>query len=325
MSACALDAFGPSPWRYPEAVALGRLTARSPLVGHADAASARTGRDASPWFRSLDGAGWRFLGVPRPEAVRPAHVADGTDTSRWRTITVPGHWTMQGFDRPHYTNVQMPFAGRPPEVPDDNPTGVYRTTFRVPAAWRRHRRRTILSIGSAESVVYVWVNGAPVGYSTDSRLAAEFDVTEHLRPGPNELALVVVKWSAQTYVEDQDHWMMGGLPREVTLRSVAAVHLADVRIDAGLAEDGRGALTTGTLRVRATVGFADLGDVARGWTVTAQLETWDGRAVGPALDGPVPSTLRPYVHRGHVVDLSTTVRKVAPWSAEAPNRYRLVV
>ena len=142
MSACALDAFGPSPWRHPEAVALGRLPARSPLVGHTDAASARAGRDASPWFRSLDGTGWRFLGVPRPEAVRPAHVADGTDTSRWRTITVPGHWTMQGFDRPHYTNVQMPFAGRPPEVPDDNPTGVYRTTFRVPAAWRRQRQRT---------------------------------------------------------------------------------------------------------------------------------------------------------------------------------------
>ncbi len=323
MSARALDAFGPSTWRHPEAVSLGRLPARSPLVGHPDAASARTGRDASPWFRSLDGTGWRFLGLPRPDDVRPAHVADDTDTSRWRTITVPGHWTMQGFDHPHYTNVQMPFAGRPPEVPDDNPTGVYRTTFRLPVAWRR--RRTVLSVGSAESVVYVWVNGQPVGFSTDSRLAAELDITDHVRTGVNELALVVVKWSAQTYVEDQDHWMMGGLPREVTLRSIDAVHLADVRIDAGLAEDDDGGLTVGTLRVRTTVGFAAIDDRAPGWTVTARLETGSGRAVGRILSGTVPTTLRPYLHRGHVVDVSTTVPDVAAWSAEAPHRYRLVV
>ena len=325
----ALDAFGPATWRSPETIALGRLPARSPLVGHPDAASARAGRGASPWFRSLDGT-WRFAGFERAEEVRPAHVADATDTSGWRTIAVPGHWTLQGFDHPHYTNVQMPFPGRPPEVPDRNPTGVYRTTFRLPVAWRR--RRTILSVGSAESVLYVWVNGTPIGMSTDSRLAAEFDVTEHLRPGVNRVALVVVKWSAQSYVEDQDHWKMGGLPREVLLRSVAPVHVADVRIDAGLARalgddanDDDHELSVGTLRVRTTVGFASLADLAAGWRVSARLETLGGHGVGSPLVGDVPVDLRPYVHRGHVVDVSTTIPGVDAWSAEHPNRYRLVV
>ena len=103
------------------------------LVSHPDVASARAGRASSPWFRSLDGT-WRFAGFERAEEVRPAHVADATDTAGWRTITVPGHWTLQGFDHPHYTNVQMPFTGRPPDVPERNPTGVYRTTFRLPVA-----------------------------------------------------------------------------------------------------------------------------------------------------------------------------------------------
>ncbi len=318
----ALDGFGPATWRDPELIARNRLAARSPLVGHPDAASARLGGEASHWFRSLDGA-WRFAGFDRPEDVTDAHVADHVDTSTWRTITVPGHWTMQGFDHPHYTNVQMPFAGRPPEVPDHNPTGVYRTTFRLPAGWRR--RRTILNVGSAESVLHVWVNGAPVGLSTDSRLAAEFDITDHLRVGVNEMALVVVKWSAQTYVEDQDHWKMGGLPRQVFLRSIAPVHVADVRIDAGLAVGDDDRLSVGTLRVRTTVGFSSLGDVGPGWKVSARLETWGGRAVGRPLVGDVPVDLRPYLHRGHVVDVATTVDDVAVWSAEQPNRYRLVV
>ena len=315
---CALDVFGPATWRDPQAVALHRLPMRSPLVPHDDASSARAGRDTSPWWRSLDGS-WRFTGLARPEAVAPAHVAAGIDTSSWRTIAVPGHWTLQGFDRPHYTNIQMPFPGRPPEVPaDENPTGVYRTTFRLPRAWRA--RRTILHVGSAETVLYVCVNGEPVGLSTDSRLAAEFDITAHLRAsGSNELALVVVKWSAQSYVEDQDHWKMGGLPRSVLLRSEASVHIADVHVDTDLAG------SIGTLHVRTTVGFASFADIERGWRVRVQLETMGGRAVAAPLVGAVPTDLRPFRHYGHVVDVAAAFPDIDAWSAERPTRYRVMV
>ena len=314
----ALDLFGPATWTSAEAIAVGRRPMRSPLVAHASVGDARAGREASPWFRSLDGT-WRFRLHDRPGDVTLHDVAEGTDTSGWAEIAVPGHWTTQGFDRPHYTNVQMPFPGRPPEVPEASPTGVYRTTFRLDAAWRS--RRVVLSVGSAESVLYVFVNGQPVGYSTDSRLAAEFDITPFLAKGRNDLALVVVKWSAQSYVEDQDHWKMGGLPREVTLRSVAPVGIEDVRIDAGLADD----LTTGTLRVRTTIGFASIGDVEPGWRVETRLETWKGKKLGSIMRGEVPSDLRPYVNRGHVVDVSLEVPNAAAWSAEHPNRYRVLV
>ena len=317
-SLSALDLFGPASWTSAELIAIGRRPMRSPLLAHPTAESARVGRESSPWFRSLDGQ-WRFRLYDRPGEVTLHDVAAGADTREWDTITVPGHWTTQGFDRPHYTNVQMPFPGRPPEVPEVSPTGVYRTTFRVASTWKS--RRVVLNVGSAETVLYVFVNGQPVGSSTDSRLAAEFDITDSLAKGANELALVVVKWSAQSYIEDQDHWKMGGLPREVTLRSVAPVSIEDVRIDAGLADD----LTTGTLRVRTTVAFATGDDVGRGWKIEARLETSKAKRVGTVLRGEVPADLRPYLNRGHVVDVSAEVPRAEVWSAEHPNRYRLVV
>ena len=110
----------------------------------------------------------------------------------------------------------------------------------------------MLHVGGAESVLGVWVNGTWVGSATDSRLASELDITALLRPGENVVALVVVRWSAQSYVEDQDHWWLAGLHRSVTLVSTAATYLGRVRVDAALGED----LRTGHLRLRATVGGA---------------------------------------------------------------------
>src|SRR5258705_7308938 len=101
--------------------------------------------------------------------------------------------------------VQMPFPGPPPRVPDNNPPGVYRCAVAVPAAW--HGQRIVLHVGAAESVLYVHIDGGPVGMGKDSRLPHEFDLTDLVEPGRTfELALTVVKWSDATYLEDQDHW-----------------------------------------------------------------------------------------------------------------------
>src|SRR5690349_24541361 len=109
----------------------------------------------------LDGR-WRFQLLRSPEA------AAGAD---WAEIDVPGLWTMAGFDdTPHYTNVQMPFPGYPPEVPDDNPTGIYERDIDIPAAWAG--RRVVLHVGAAESVLVVSVDGVEIGISKDSHLAA---------------------------------------------------------------------------------------------------------------------------------------------------------
>ncbi len=214
-------------WETPTLASIGRLPMHS--VRHAD----RVG---------LDGT-WRFQLLRRP---------DEEPGPEWREATVPGCWTMQEtFDRPQYTNVQMPFPDRPPSVPAHNPTGVYERSFTLPAEWAG--RRVVLHVGAAESVLLVDVNGRSIGMSKDSHLAAEFDVTDHLRPGENVVRLTVVKWSDASFVEDQDQWWHGGITRSVFLYATGPVYLADVRAIGGLAED----LRTGTLETEIRVGFRD--------------------------------------------------------------------
>jgi hypothetical protein len=125
-----------------------------------------------PWALRLDGR-WRFARYGRPEAVPQEVLSTAYDDKGWAALTVPGAWPLQGFDAPHYTNVQMPFPEAPPEVPEDNATGVYRRRFRWPRAWRGGQ--VTLELGSAESVVFVYLNGAYLGFSKDSRLPAHFD------------------------------------------------------------------------------------------------------------------------------------------------------
>ncbi len=229
------------PWTTPELTGVGRLPMHS--VRHADRLE-------------LDGT-WRFQLLSRPED-EPGR--------KWRDIEVPGCWTMQDtFDKPHYTNVQMPFAGQPPEIPAANPTGVYERTFTVPAEWAG--RRVVLHVGAAESVLIAILNGVEIGVGKDAHLASEFDVTDRLKDGTNTLTLRVVKWSDATYVEDQDQWWHGGITRSVYLYATGAVHVADIAAIAGLADD----LTTGTLDLTVDIGFAGVAPTP-GWTVEAEID-----------------------------------------------------
>ena len=248
----------------------------------------------------------------------PADAVTG-ETAGATIVAVPGNWTMQDVgDRPWYTNVRMPFPGPPPELPDRNPTGVYRRTIKVPAAWRK--QQVVLHIGGAESVHAVYLNDEFVGYGTDSRLASEYDVTPFLRAGDNHLAIVVVRFSAQSYVEDQDQWWMAGLHRSVQLERRPRVHIADVRCDADLRlDDGAGLLAVTTV-----VGFADR--PAAGFEVRTWVETLGGRRVGRQQSEPVPHRFEvPYVFAGHHVRTEWELPGIVPWSAESPRQYRVVV
>jgi beta-galactosidase len=293
------------PWADPDLVHLHRLPMHVPLPVPADD---RLG---------LDGL-WRFERYDSPDDVPGTAVLGATPTTG-RTVAVPGNWTLQDTgDTPWYTNVQMPFDGPPPRLPDRNPTGVHRRSFSVPRRWRG--RRVVLHIGGAESVHAVYLNDRFVGYGTDSRLPSEYDLTDHLVAGANHLAIVVVRFSAQSYVEDQDQWWMAGLHRGVHLEARSNVHVADVRVRADLrVEDG-----TGLLSVRTVVGFVQPGE--QGWQVRTWLERLDGRRITTAHTGAVPHAFDvPYVFAGHHVDAEWEVPRVAAWSAEAPHRHRVVV
>ena len=325
----------------PTVTGVGRLPMRTPTIPCPDPDTARLDDPgASPWWRSLDGT-WDVRFFDRLAEV-PASIVE-EDTGRWGSIQVPGSWTTQRADdgsrfvQPHYTNVIMPFDADPPSVPEDNPVGVHRRTVTVPREWRG--RRVVLRVGAAESVVGAYVDGVCVGVGTDSRLPNEFDITAHVRPGRRALiVLVVVRWSAATWVEDQDQWWHGGIQRSVTLHSTAPSYLADVKALPGLrGGDGAAGAPTGTLDLELTVDGPARRE--RGWTVEAAVETlrpagrigrtlattgaldvpvWNGASEGDALLSGM--FVEPGVVRGRL-----EVPAAAPWTHETPARYRVMV
>ncbi len=309
-------------WVQPELAGLGRLPARATLYPFPNPETARTcDRETSPWFLSLNGD-WRFRLATRPEAVPPNFTDRAFDDTGWASLPVPSNWTMHGHDRPHYTNVRMPFDIPPPNVPDDNPTGLYRRTVRVPADWSG--RRIVLHVGGAESVLYVWVNGEAVGMGKDSRLPQEFDLTPFVAPGEEALICCsVIKWSDASFVEDQDQWWMGGIHREVFLYCTGRTWIDDVFAVAALKED----LIEGCLTVTARLGFAD--PPRDGWIVRADLFDGDGR---PVLTEPLTGTVKangadhhPYRGPLNIVTLTADIPAPAPWSSESPALHTLVV
>jgi beta-galactosidase len=234
-----------APWEDPQRLSQNRLPIASGMLPFPTEAQAlqdaRDGcehRDLSshPWYQNLDGI-WDFHLYDSPRNV-PVSVTKGVMDAR--PIHVPGTWTVQGWDHPHYTNIQMPFPQRPPYTPRHNPTGVYRRTFSVPSSW--NGRRTILHVGSAESFLDVYVNGTHAGFSKDTRLPAEFDVTDLLAEGENLLVLVVVRYSDASFVEDQDQWWYGGLHRSLFLYSRPAFHLCDLTVTPQVADDHQRAI-----------------------------------------------------------------------------------
>ena len=259
---------GAKTWMAPEIIQTNRLPSRATAYPYPDARAARSNfREKSSWFLSLNGD-WDFHLAHKPEEVptefiqpnfTPAGHAD------WMKMPVPGNWTVNGtFDKPHYTNVQMPFPEEPPSVPQKNPTGCYRTELELPAGWQG--RRIVLHFGGAESLLYVYVNGQSVGLSKDSRLPSEFDITQFVVFGKkNIVSAVVVKWCDATFIEDQDQWWMGGLHREVFVYATAPVYLADVFALGGLENDYR----DGRLKLSVKVGFP--GQPEEKWQVEAQL------------------------------------------------------
>lgn len=146
---------------------------------------------------------------------------------------MPTNWECQGFGRPQYTNFQYPFPVNPPYVPEDNPTGCYRLEFELPESINATNDRLYLVFEGVDSAFYCWLNGWLVGYSQDSRLPAEFDITELVQRGEscrNVLALQVMKWSDGSYLEDQDMWWLSGIHREVYIQAKPDRHISDFHV-----------------------------------------------------------------------------------------------
>ena len=303
-------------WKNPELQALNRLPARAHFFPHPTAGSARGGGDNS-FCISLDGE-WTFRCFSSPDAV-PDNAADRLPSEAAK-VAVPGNWTRQGYGHPHYTNVQMPWPHDFPNVPEENPTGVYQREISIPESW--HGRRIVVYFGGAESVLCLWIDGHPVGIAKDSRLPSEFDLTPLVRPGAKHLlTAAVIKWSDSSFVEDQDQWWMGGLHRSVWLYSTAPIHIADFfAMPLYHPENG-----SGCVKLTVKAGFPSA--PAPGCKVAVRLFDPNGREIRRArreADVIVQGKDRLGFDRNQC-RLEIPLDRIAPWSPESPSLYRLVL
>ncbi|WP_020119095.1 glycoside hydrolase family 2 TIM barrel-domain containing protein [Streptomyces canus] len=294
------------------------------LMPYADVGQALAAdRTRSPYRVSLDGK-WKFAYAARPADRDTDFYRTDVDDTGWDTIPVPSVWQVHGYDFPIYINITYPWWGpnglgeeaQPPAAPTRyNPVGQYRRTFTVPEDWSG--RRTFLHFEGVKSAHYVWINGELVGYHEDSYTPAEYDITPHLKPGTNQIAVEVYRYSDGDWLEDQDMIRLSGIFRSVYLYSTPAVHLRDFKLDTPLGDD----YTSAQLSVTASVRDYGGGNAGR-YTVETQLYDSGGHAV---WSRPLQQAVALDAGDETTVQAAKAVPAPKLWSAEHPNLYTAVL
>jgi beta-galactosidase len=319
----------PPEWNDFGVFRLGTEPPHTTLMPYADVRQALAAdRTRSPYRLGLDGA-WKFAYADRPEDRDADFHRTDLDDGDWKTIPVPSVWQLHGHDFPIYLNVTYPYLGpngrgedpRPPAAPTRyNPVGQYRRTFTVPRDWKG--RRTFLHFEGVKSAHYVWINGELVGYDEDSYTPSEYDITDHLVPGTNQIAVEVYRYSDGDWLEDQDMIRLSGIFRSVYLYSTPAVHLRDFKLDTPLNDTYTGAELAVTASVRA---YGDRAGATGRYTVETQLYDARGHAV---WSRPLEQTADLGTTRAGQ-DVTVRAAKAVPkprlWSAEHPYLYTAVL
>lgn len=203
-----------------------RVEPRSTFFGYDSMEKAETyNRDFSNGFKLLNG-NWKCLYNEYPLNFPENFFLPEFDDSNWDTIYVPSNWQMEGYDKPWYTNVQYPFPVNPPHIPNLNPSMAYRRNFFMSA--KDLDNVQYLKFEGVDSAFHVWINGNYAGYSQGSRIPSEFKINEFITQGENTLCVLVHKWNAYSYLEDQDMWWLNGIFRDVYITSQPKCHIYDV-------------------------------------------------------------------------------------------------
>ena len=356
-------AFADAPdWENEQVLHLNTEPPRATFVPFASVQQALSGDFTnSPFYFSLNGD-WKFNWVPKPELRPIIFFKTNFDDSAWTNIVVPSNWEMKGFGTPIYLGSGYPFKIDPPRVTSEPPTnwtafaqrdpvGSYRKIFSLPEKW--HGRRVFIHFDGVDSAFYLWVNGTRVGFSKDSRTPAEFELTDFVKPGANQLAVEVYRWSDGSYLEDQDMWRMSGIFRPVYLYSNAAARIRDFTVRTDLDSN----YCDATLQIKPELTAKNLS--LTGWTVRAQLFDADGKPVSfySGRSNEALSKKSAIGNRQSAIDLShdaaeilnpdfsakildermpqrgepkfawleAKIKNPAKWTAETPNLYTLVL
>ncbi|CAL8464023.1 g3558 [Coccomyxa elongata] len=340
----------PRDWENPSVYSRNKCRSHVPLRAHPSPDSALRyflkGPDAADNANvfSLNSKNWSFNLYDRPEDVPENFSRPEFDDGKWGKIEVPANWECEGHGKPIYTNFQYPWPITAPFVPAENPTGCYRLWFDVPLD--RKDRRIFLHFEAVNNAFYAWLNGTRLGYSQDSCLPAEFEITDVLQPGQNLLTVQVLRFSDGSYLEDMDHWWLSGIYRDVFLLSKPATHISDFLVRTPLTFDEHGDLQSARLEAEVQLVTPKLSSFANVRVRATLYELDDTKPSGffeavPAVEVEIADqdhwiSLDNTIKRSHAeagvgglaivnIDMSAAGGLPALWNAEEPNLYILVL
>ena len=316
----------PAEIQNPEILGINKERAHAALMPYADLNEALMAkRHASTYCRSLNGM-WKFNWVSWPQA-RPADFYKPEfNVSSWKEIAVPSNWQILGYGTPYYRNfgyiIKKDFPNimsTPPKnftaYEERNPVGSYRRDFEIPQDW--NGREIFITFDGVDAGFFLWVNGVKVGYSVNSRNAAEFDITKYVKPGKNMVAAEVYRFTSGTWLEDQDMWRLSGIFRNVTVWSAPQEHIRDFFIKTNLDEKYHDAVVEVIARVK-NYGSKALPETK----ISATL--YDGsKPVTAAQSKDVVPALQPGEEK--TVSLNFNVENPGKWTAETPKLYTTVI
>ena len=287
-------------WQDPSVNQQNREARHADFFAFESVEKAKGEKSASARYLSMEGM-WKFCFVRNHQDAPKDFYTLKYDDSAWSDFPVPGLFELNGYGDKTYVNAgyawKTTFKNNPPYISEtNNYTGSYRRTFDLPADWKG--QEVYFHVGSATSNLSLWVNGKYVGYSEDSKVAAEFNITKYLKPGKNLIAMQVMRWCDGSYLEDQDFWRFTGIAREVYLFARPKAHVKDITIMASLDDNYK--------------------DGVISFNTTA---TVDGSVLYELIDDKGDTVFSMPSGCGKLIGNMPSVK---PWSAETPNLYTLV-
>ncbi len=297
----------------PDVIGINKLDARATFFPYNSVQLAKEDHvDKAENYLLLNGI-WQFNYCEAPELRPTDFYKENYDTSKWATIKVPANWEVEGFGIPIYVNASYPFQKgelNPPDIPDgNNPVGSYKRTFDVPNNW--NGKDVFIHFGAVKSAFYIWINGEKVGYSQGSKLPAEFNVTNFVKPGKNSIALEVYRWSDGSYLECQDFWRISGIERDVYMYARPKVQLADYFAKAGLENNYKDGVLDLAVDIKSIDTKKQSGSVSVEITKNNQTVYTSSSVYDLA-----PNSAK-------TLKFNKTISQVKSWSAEIPELYQL--
>lgn len=280
-------------------------------------------------FLSLNGI-WKFNWVKNPNDRPKNFYLPDFDDSKWDNFKVPANWEVNGYGLPIYVNTFYEFTGKakagaklnPPfDIPENyNPVGTYRKTFELPENWKD--QQVFIHLGAVKSAFFIYINGVKVGYSEDSKLAAEFDITKWVKPGKNLVAIQVYRWSDASYLECQDMFRISGIERDVYLYATPKLDLSDFKLKSELTNSYKDGLFKLDAKVSSYITDKKTWhSKPESFFVSAKIVDSEGKVVFSQK-----SEKSEVLGRYHkTVSLSGIIPNVKQWSAEIPNLYNLYI